>query len=248
MRSNKSHFDMTGYQRRNQNDTLSLFRMFSSAPNWYLPRIADCSSDGVLAFGSSRWIVLLHTNPPCNTQSGIKNDHLFLGELHGHEERITSVQYIKHETEGEYLITVSVDNCIKIWESNNCMLSLYASAHSLSDVNKSKPLLSKKNWKETQDNVQQSGHLFAINALCVVGIDDVSFTLATGDVKGYILLWRIEWALLSSKQENVQGQNMEGEEKTQSPKKEALQKPLSEAILCWSRPTDVMITVMCPIK
>ena len=71
---------------------MDAFRMLCSAPNWFQSSLCDSSSKGVVAVATHHWITLLLVTPNITTTT-IKNDHLFIGELLGHKDRVQCCKF-----------------------------------------------------------------------------------------------------------------------------------------------------------
>lgn len=110
--------------------------MLCSAPNWYQGCLCDCSSKGIVAIGTQNWITLLSVTPSIKNSLN-KNDHVFVGELLGHKDRIQCCKFsffssniltpneINDKSSSiELLVSGSSDCSIRIWniETKKCII------------------------------------------------------------------------------------------------------------------------------
>jgi WD40 repeat protein len=84
--------------------------MLPTSPNWYCGQVADCSLDGVYAYGAKSDVQLLH----------IKSRQ-FVGALRGHDDRVTSLDFDKvpKRTGGAARLCVSgaADATVRVWDT-----------------------------------------------------------------------------------------------------------------------------------
>jgi WD40 repeat protein len=81
--------------------------MLPTSPNWYCGQVADCSLDGVYAYGAKADVQLLH----------IKS-RKFVGALRGHEDRITSLEIDKRSGSrgGLHCVSGAADATVRVWD------------------------------------------------------------------------------------------------------------------------------------
>eukprot|EP01083_Nonionella_stella_P064605 168587_1 len=191
------------------------FRMLCSAPNWYQSSLCDCSSNGIVAIGTHHWITLLLVTPSAPYST---NDHLFIGELLGHKDRVQCCKFsffpsnilaphkstTPSKTEQsfvELLVTASSDCCIRIWnvETKQCILLLKP------DYNMNSSTFHKTSKKKAfafNHNINHKCHSYPITAIAVTNSqytkqklmqmhehEPLHTLIISGDSKGYVMCW-----------------------------------------------------------
>ncbi len=83
-------------------------RQILASPNWYSSAISDVSLDGIFAYGGKNTIFLLDlTGPECCQ---------YFGQLCGHKDRVTSVQFSKRSANSRCCVSTSEDLCVITWD------------------------------------------------------------------------------------------------------------------------------------
>ena len=83
-------------------------RQILASPNWYNSFISDISLDGIFAYGGKNTIFLLNLSGSECCQ--------FSGQLCGHKDRVTSVQFCKTTTYSRCCVSASEDLSVIVWD------------------------------------------------------------------------------------------------------------------------------------
>jgi len=76
------------------------------SPNWYCSQVADCSLDGVYAYGAKTDVQLLN----CKSRR-------FVGLLRGHEDRVATLEFVKAKDKLTHLcVSGSADATVRMWD------------------------------------------------------------------------------------------------------------------------------------
>ena len=79
-----------------------------ASPNWYNSAISDVSLVGIFAYGGKNTVFLLDlTGPGCCR---------YFGQLCGHKDRVTSVQFCKVSAYSRCCVSASEDLCVITWD------------------------------------------------------------------------------------------------------------------------------------
>ena len=79
-----------------------------ASPNWYNSAISDISIDGIFGYGGKNTIFLLDLTGPEYCQ--------YYGQLCGHNDRVTSIQFCKTSTYSRCCVSGSEDHCVIKWD------------------------------------------------------------------------------------------------------------------------------------
>ena len=101
-----------------------------SSPNWYCSSVADCSLSKIYAFCARNCVYLLDVN---------SSTPVFVGQLVGHAERVTSVSFSKHKLHASFLASCSDDKTVKIWDLETKLALLEHKAHNVRTCYKISP-------------------------------------------------------------------------------------------------------------
>ena len=83
-------------------------RPILASPNWYNSAISDISLDGIFAYGGKNTIFLLDlTGSECCQ---------YVGQLCGHKDRVTSVQFCKTSAYSRCCVSASEDLSVICWD------------------------------------------------------------------------------------------------------------------------------------
>lgn len=83
-------------------------RHILASPNWYNGAICDISLDGIFAFGGKNTVFLLDlTGPDCCQ---------YFGQLCGHKDRVSSVQFCKTSSYSRCCVSTSEDMFVIVWD------------------------------------------------------------------------------------------------------------------------------------
>ncbi|XP_028403768.1 gem-associated protein 5-like [Dendronephthya gigantea] len=83
-------------------------RHILASPNWYNSAISDISVDGIFAFGGKNTVFLLDVTGP--------NCCRYFGQLCGHKDRVTSVQFCKTSSYSRCCVSTSEDMSVVVWD------------------------------------------------------------------------------------------------------------------------------------
>ena len=83
-------------------------RQILASPNWYYSAISDISIDGIFGYGGKNTIFLLDLTGPESCQ--------YFGQLCGHNDRVTSVQFCKASAYSRFCVSVSDDHSVIKWD------------------------------------------------------------------------------------------------------------------------------------